>query len=422
MDKAVTSTKELSISASAGAKAEFAGYVLIFGIWLRGFLPGAINFLTDSHYSTEGLTQIDRSQASQMTSTATQVFLILCITYIFTLKSTRRINLFRLLVVFAIVLLNYLPTAVNGLLTMSQALNFVLLLAVALAILRISWSRSHFVFFAYLGLFVIVYSLLLGVFLPQLASFPGLAKNFLGTFLLAGSFGHANTLGLASLLIVGFFSIIPQSSIRIAALSIATVGLVWSGSRTAFLAAILIAFFAVLRQTNLSKRFVTLVTSLIVGFLCVAVPLLTADYEAFTRRGRIWMVSLEEVGHSILLGLGPDWYELQALYATDLGTQASSGHNLFVHVFTTGGVVLVALVLYLFGLTGPKVFQGSFFEKPYSFWMVSFLAISIAEYAFVYSVHSDLFFFTTFPLLLFFLNASKPNDAKYQSEVQTLSS
>lgn len=396
-----------SKTSSIGPKIEIGGYILIVAVWLRGFLPGAINFLTDPHFSTEGIIQVERSQVSQIASVSTQILLILSLAVIFAFRSNQRVLVFGFWVIIALASLHYIPRLVNERLNLNLTINFLVLIAVTIAILRISWFRSHFALIAYLGVFTVGYSIALGVFLPSLAAFPGLAKNFLGTFLLAGSFGHANTLGLASLLVIGFLSAIPKLSIRLASLSIAAVGLIWSGSRTAFLAAILVALFWILRQVIIDRKSLTIFLSLSVMFVCVSIPLLTTDYEAFTRRGRIWLVSLNEIGHSFLFGLGPDWYELQALYATDLGTQASSGHNLFIHLFTTGGIILVALLFLVLVSSAQKSLKVDFYQTPYSYWLISFLAISIAEYAFVYSVYSDLFFFTTFPLLVFFLGKPK---------------
>ena len=68
------------------------------------------------------------------------------------------------------------------------------------------------------------------------------------------------------------------------------------------------------------------------------------DAGAFTARGRIWAGSLEAATQSWLAGLGPSWFATVGLSTQALGSEANSGHNLFVHVAVTSG--LIGLLVY----------------------------------------------------------------------------
>ena len=384
-----------------------AGTLVVVSLWARGFLPGAVNFLTNSHYSLDNSTQIERSQSSVIASLVTQVFLLACLIYALLSDRYRPQQNYKIFLVILVAAANYVPRIINERSNLNNYIDGLFFVLLAFVIWRTQWTQQHLKLIGLLGLISISYSLALGFLVPELAAFPGLAKNFIGTFLLAGGYGHANSLGLASALVIGFIAIFSNMRARILAIAIAAAGLVWSGSRTALFAAAVLAIFSIVRQSPIIKEKAANAFALFLGILCIALPLLTSDFEAFTRRGRIWIVSLEQLGDSFWLGLGPDWYDFQSLYATDLGSQASSGHNLFVHLLTTGGlglVLVIALILITVSLVKVNLQES---KTVTSYWMVSFLAISVAEFALIYNIQSDLFFLSTFPLLVFYLGSSR---------------
>jgi O-antigen ligase len=99
-----------------------------------------------------------------------------------------------------------------------------------------------------------------------------------------------------------------------------------------------------------------------VAALCVAavacvvaiLPMVTRDPSAFTDRGYIWNISLEAWHASPWVGHGANWYEQIASTAANVGSTVFHGHNQFVQLLVTGGLVLVCLVVWQYVLVARR--------------------------------------------------------------------
>jgi hypothetical protein len=382
------------------------GFVVLLAVWLRGFLPGATNYLTEKHVSFDASVQVLRSGISQTVANATQVILIL--TLLFALlqkkpsKSDRSLDFSFLLIVTWAVLSFGSRWWYEGV-TTASLIDFLTFVILALVLKGFQWNNNHLFFVGSLGILSISFSLLLGLLRPDLASFPGPEKNPFANFLLAGSFGHANSLGLAAVLTTPFLVYVVKKHLWYIGIVTCLIALGWSGSRTAYLGAAVMVLILIFSRVTSNKLAIRSLAVLTASLATILLPLLTTDPQLFTGRGRIWMESLQEAQHSIIWGLGSNWYENRVRYVNELGTQATSGHNLFVHSFTTGGLLLTAAI----GLVILRILarQKSFGESrsTVGYWLAGLMTICIAEFPLVASIQSDVFFYTTLPVIIFSL-------------------
>lgn len=126
----------------------------------------------------------------------------------------------------------------------------------------------------------------------------------------------------------------------------------WSSSRGG-MAALAVAFAAVglgwlLRAPHLRSLLSSCLIAASAGaaVLCVWVPLQPWPPDAFTYRASIWQSSLAYWRDGgTWFGLGTNFYERIATMASStLNDAAYQGHNIFVQLLTTGGIVLFLLV------------------------------------------------------------------------------
>lgn len=192
---------------------------------------------------------------------------------------------------------------------------------------------------------------------PSLVSIPEAgdsSKALWGSLLLAGPFAHPNTMGVAMVLGLPTVTMIRQQFWRRSGYTVTLAALALTASRTSWAAAA-VGVLVVLAVTWSRRMPVHGLLMRGAGYLGVLVaivgtvwlPLSTSDPSAFTERGRIWLSSLDYFRDSPWFGQGPDFYSQTAHVANTLGPLAFHGHNLFVHMATTGGLV---------ALTGLAVF------------------------------------------------------------------
>ena len=75
------------------------------------------------------------------------------------------------------------------------------------------------------------------------------------------------------------------------------------------------------------------------------VPLVTENPYAFANRGLIWAGSLQAWSEQPFVGLGSNWYSQVGSTTGRLASSAFEGHNQFVHMLVTGGIVVLVLVV-----------------------------------------------------------------------------
>jgi O-antigen ligase len=177
-------------------------------------------------------------------------------------------------------------------------------------------------------------------------------KALIGTQLMAGPFGQSNVLGLALGVTLPFVFLFRRMWVRLGAFGLLTFFLVLTGSRSTLIGVAGAAVIGVIVVCVRDRFLSGLVAALgAVGLVIVSfwVPLGTSDPQAFTQRGSIWMISRATWGattESFLFGQGLEYYGVGGHFAVfDHGSPTYHGHNEFVSIMTTSG--LLSLVAFL---------------------------------------------------------------------------
>ncbi|WP_182111828.1 O-antigen ligase [Actinotalea sp. JY-7876] len=181
-------------------------------------------------------------------------------------------------------------------------------------------------------------------------------KSFLFERLLAGPYGHSNTLAIVVALTFPFvWRSFPSSRfLRSASALLMLVTLLWCGSRTVLgaLAVGLVIWMVarMVRHTPTLQRAIGLVMAVLSIAVMLAVPMVTGDAGAFTSRGRIWQAAIEYGRSAGFFGLGPWAFSERGVLTSSLGFTPEHGHNVAVSAFAMGGLVgLVAVMVLLAG-------------------------------------------------------------------------
>lgn len=268
-----------------------------------------------------------------------------------------------------------------------------------------------------LTLVVAVGSMALGIVLPSI----GLVSGYQGQFvtaeksivplpLLAGPYGHSNSLG-GVLAMGGICALLLPARLRNVVLVVVGAALVWSASRTGLYAlggALLLAL--VLRILGPSARKIAApLAVLAAAALIVILPLANTSLHSYSDRGQIWIGSLDAWADHPWVGNGIGWYAEIAKINNVLLPQAFHGHNVFVHWLATGGVFLLVTVLVLL-LRAAKVAQaqvsaGSNFAACYLF---GFLVMGIFEVNVSFRDVTPTFWVMVLPLVAIVLQPTKP--------------
>ena len=199
-------------------------------------------------------------------------------------------------------------------------------------------------------------SLALGVLLPSKGIYQSLEgavvdpeKALLPIGILIGPFTDGNNLGQVLALGLPAVAFLPRRDLRWAVGLLTLAALTWTSSRSALVAVVTGGvLWLVLRRGSPLGRQLLAGAVLSAGLLAVAaLPLATTDPQAFTNRGQIWATSLAAWNANPLFGLGVDWYATSALYGEGPGAFAFHGHNQFVHLLVTVGLVGLVLVALL---------------------------------------------------------------------------
>ncbi|MEV0392189.1 O-antigen ligase family protein [Polymorphospora rubra] len=201
---------------------------------------------------------------------------------------------------------------------------------------------------AVLGAVTAAGSILLALIRPDLGLLSGAAAGAKGGFfggLLAGPLPHPNVLGIALALSLPFVVCIRNAPLRFGSLALLLGAVAWSGSRTSQLAVAAVVVAYLMRRSWLA--FVPAAA----GFLLIVfVPPLTVDPESFTERGRIWTALFGHWVEQPMLGFGEKFF-LSPDLGEKLGGHFNHGHNLMVHTVVIGGIVALAFLALLLGVT-----------------------------------------------------------------------
>lgn len=369
--------------------------VLVALIVARAVVPGVVTYRTQIHRALFTSDVNVRPHDANSVAAALSAVLALWVLVALVTKAPRREDIRGLVVVG---LLLALPAVHFRSLPKHQWLDIVLSGAVALALWR---RRAGAPELAALGLFAAIacaWAVTQGLLYPAHAMFADHYGNFgrstkslIGTDQLAGPFGHSNTLGIFAALAVPLVALQPRRAVRWGAYSVLVWAAAWSSCRGALIALVLyflvkaVRFLAPKKLANLGKWWV-------VGALVAvaAIPLTTTDPTAFTRRGEIWIVSLQAWRSAWAFGFGDDWYSQAGHFVNNLGDEASSGHNLLIGALATSGAFGAALILWSL-LRGSRLLAKGEDQWPdRTLYFGVFLTVSVLEYLWGFAMGAEL--------------------------------
>lgn len=323
--------------------------MLVVGVWLAAALPQLAILLTEGRGFQPITDGVDEGGALvQGLTTACNVGLLaLCVALVVLGFRTAPWERWPLL---ALLLLPWVVVVVTGLAVSSRPETMAVLYPAVVTtawVVRISWRAVPVL--GWITAATAAVSIVAGLVLPDLAryqDYAGADAEKAGPIgILAGLLPSGNNLGLV--LAVGIPSVLAlRGASRIVAGSLVLVALVWSYSRGAWLAAVVVLLAAgVLALVPLRRR--SLVAGLGIGAVAlaaVALPLVTTSASAMANRGGYWIAGRDEFAQAPLVGHGWDFYDQLARSSAGLGGYAYHAHNEFMQLLVTGGVLLVAVV------------------------------------------------------------------------------
>lgn len=370
-----TATRESVTTQRLGVTLAFSAIV---ALWALGWLPSAISLLSAGRGYISGLestaTQVPLATAIASALTlGTLVALVLAL--IFGLPSIREIRpgpyLLLLAMWLALHVLHGLGLNVSGLL-------FPLLVGVWM-LLRPPVA-SLYRLLAWLGFITAAGSILFAVGSPLAFMVDDWSANsdkaIIGDQILAGPYSHSNALGLTLALTLPIAAMWFKGRARLLVFITMVAALVWSASRLSIASAVvtlLLSMIAIGAKEAVARALLSAAT-VVAALVVVALPLLTTDPTALTHRGFIWMQSLAHAPGSLVLGYGADIYRTVNNFTTSMGYVSTTGHNTFVTLLLTGGLLVLAIAL----AAGVIAFRNARASFPVDRVRLLFLAVLLA--------------------------------------------
>ncbi len=186
-----------------------------------------------------------------------------------------------------------------------------------------------------------------GVFRTDIGAMVTDDKAILPWGLLVGFYSHSNTLGQSLALGLPMVLLIPRRVLRAVLVGVVLFALLWSASRTTWVAVIVAcagAGLTLLLPGALRK--IAAATAMTGAVLTASlVPWLDDDPTAFSSRGIVWITTREAFEATPWFGRGSNWFEVVGSTSDRLGVAVSSAHSQFLHMLVTGGALLVLLTL-----------------------------------------------------------------------------
>jgi O-antigen ligase len=195
-----------------------------------------------------------------------------------------------------------------------------------------------------------VYALIGGVLLPDYMMYNIVSeKAIVAGWELAGPFGHANVLGMYCALAFALVPIITQPRWRLTVAAILVATMVAAASRTALIAAALVAvwWLICLLRSMISIRLAGTVLVALSATLMFVVPFVKWDPDAFTDRAQVWTESISVWQQSPVVGKGVYWFLNEAQQQGNIAKWAfvGTGHNMVIDTLVRSGLVGLAVLV-----------------------------------------------------------------------------
>lgn len=193
------------------------------------------------------------------------------------------------------------------------------------------------------------------IFRSSIGEFISEDKQILPWGMLEGYLTQPNNLGQTLAVGLPAVFLVRPRLLRVALIGATGFALLWTASRSSLYAIGIAAVVAVVLVMSRPVRAQVAVLCVAAAACVVAMlPMVTRDPSAFTDRGYIWNISLEAWHASPWVGNGGNWYEQIASTAANVGSTVFHGHNQFVQLLVTGGLVLVCLVVWQYALVARR--------------------------------------------------------------------
>jgi O-antigen ligase len=194
-----------------------------------------------------------------------------------------------------------------------------------------------------------IYSLIGGFVAPDYMMYNIISeKAIIGGWELAGPFGHGNVLGMYCAVAFSLVPLIRDRRWQVFCGVVLFTTILASASRTAVIASVLVLlWWAACRVRWLvDVRFAGTVFASGGALTVLGLPFLPWDPDSFTDRAAVWAASLAQWQQSPLVGLGVNWFLIDAQYNGNVAAWAyvGTGHNMVVDTLVKGGVVGLAVL------------------------------------------------------------------------------
>jgi len=233
---------------------------------------------------------------------------------------------------------------------------------------------------------VAAYSIVGGLLIPEymMYNIPSRKAIVLG-WELAGPFGHSNVLGNYCAVAFTLLPLIVGLRWRVLCGSILLAAISLSASRTALIAASLVLlFWALCRiQSVVSVRtFGTVLASLSLTSMAV-VPFLNWHPTSFTGRAEVWAESLHIWQQAPLVGVGFNWYLIEAQVASEITVWAfvGTGHNLVIDTLTRYGLAGLAVLapMWIIAIVATRALRATNEQMAFFGYLMAFFLAATTE-------------------------------------------
>ncbi|QZS54689.1 O-antigen ligase family protein [Rhodococcus opacus] len=231
-------------------------------------------------------------------------------------------------------------------------------------------------------------------------------KALIGSQLLAGPYGHSNTLGMALALGLPFVLLIRPRWLKFAGVAVVASALVWTASRTSITTAaivLMLTFAAMLLSSRAIARWGSIgIVAALVTMLYIPLSTL-GDPTAYSQRGRIWIAIYQTWQESAWFGHGPYAFHAVSRATRVFGLYAFHGHNLFMHSLMTLGVFgVLAWAVFLIAAARRSVRIGRAGQPAFLYFLITFLTVSCLEISTDLTDLSQLGYVTIVPFAVLF--------------------
>jgi O-antigen ligase len=359
-------------------------------------LPGLMTYLNVEHLDVTLAVTAPRVPIAHVASMAASAVLVLVCSVVLFMRGHPDRNVSGAILLLLGLVLPYIVTP--GLPGRGDITSVALAAAVILAVWNVGASVDELKWVSISGSLVAAYSIVGGLIAPEHMMY-GLnsKKALIGNIQLAGPFGHSNTLGIYCLLALALVPFIVSVRWRIFHGLILCTAIVESASRTALVAAGILALWWILCRFRsvISVRAAGLA---LVGSCAVTVlvlPLLSWDSAAFTGRANVWAESLSAWQESRLFGVGINWFATAVQTSASVATWGylRSGHNLLINTLVTSGLVGVCLVvlLLLAAIRSTLALEVTSHQIACFGYLIAFLVLSTTEAIWILLPNTELF-------------------------------